>query len=193
MLGWGSDSFVLALVKGASEVAIYAVAFRLFQFASQPFAIMNAPLWAAYADAHARFDTRFIRQALKRSLFVSAAGSAVISAVLVAAGPWLIASWTRSSIVVPEIVLLLFGIWTVLDATGGAFGAYLNGCGIVKEQVFVVLLFCAVVLPLKLWLGSSLGAAGLLAASIGAYVVVIIGMYGVALRARVLAPLGGVL
>ena len=189
MLGWGSDSFILALVKGASEVAVYAVAFRLFQFASQPFAIMNAPLWAAYADAHARQDTSFIRHALRRSMTISVLGAAALSTALVLAGPWLVSTWTRSAITVPMDVLVLFAIWTVFDSVGSAFGAYLNGCGIVKPQVFVVLLFCATVLPLKLWLGSSYGVAGLLTAAIAAYLVVVVSAYAVVLRRRVLAPL----
>jgi O-antigen/teichoic acid export membrane protein len=41
MIGWGSDSVVLASLKGAGEVAVFAVAMRLFQFASQPFAVVN--------------------------------------------------------------------------------------------------------------------------------------------------------
>jgi O-antigen/teichoic acid export membrane protein len=189
MLGWGSDSFILALVKGTSEVAVYAVGLRLFQFASQPFAIMNAPLWAAYADAHARQDMSFIRRALKRSMTISGLGAAVLSVALVVAGPWLVSTWTRSAIAVPTDVLVLFAIWTVFDAVGSAFGAYLNGCGIVKPQVFVVLLFCAIVLPLKLWLGSSHGVAGLLTAAITAYLAVVVSAYAVVLRRQVLAPL----
>jgi len=189
MLGWGGDSFVLALVKGASEVAVYAVALRLFQFASQPFAIMNGPLWAAYADAHARQDTAFIRQALGRSMMISVVGAATLSTVLVFAGPWLVSTWTRSAFEVPREVLLLFAIWTVFDAAGSAFGAYLNGCGIVKQQMFVVLLFCAIVLPLKVWLASSYGVAGLLTAAITAYLTVVVTAYALVLRRAVLAPL----
>ena len=191
MVGWGGDSVILALLKGASEVAVYAVGFRLFQFASQPFAMLNAPLWAAYADAMARRDTRFVRQTLKRSFFVSVLGAAALSCVLLFAGPALILTWTRGAIVVPTHVLALFAVWTVLEAGGNAFGVYLNGCSIVTEQVVVVLAFCVVVLPLKLWLGSAGGAGGLLGAAIAAYLVVIVGLYGFVLRSRVMAPLEG--
>ena len=54
-----------------------------------------------------------------------------------------------------------------------------------------VLAFCAVVLPLKLWLGSVGGVAGLLGAAITAYLVVIVGLYAFVLRRRVMAPLEG--
>jgi len=188
MLGWGSDSVFLGILRGASEVTAYAVALRLFQFASQPFAMLNAPLWAAYADATARHDGAFVRKALTRSFLVTAAGSALLSALLLAFGGPIIAAWTHGAVVVPTGVLALFAIWTVLDATGNAFGVYLNGCGIVKEQVLVVVAFCAAVVPMKLLLGSLSGTTGLLEASILTYLVVIVGLYGLVLRRRVMAP-----
>lgn len=189
MLGWGGDSVILALLRGAGEVAVYAVALRLFQFASQPFVMLNAPLWAAYADASVRGDTSFVRQALKRSMILSVSGAATLSLILVFTGPVLISVWTHGTIVVSTHVLALFAMWTVLEAGGNAFGVYLNGCAIVKEQVLVVVAFCAVVLPLKIWLGTTNGTAGLLEAAIVAYLVVIVGLYGFVFRSRVMAPL----
>jgi O-antigen/teichoic acid export membrane protein len=190
MLGWGSDSVLLALLRGSGEVAAFAVAMRLFQFASQPFAMLNAPLWASYADAQARGDARFVRLTLKRSFLVSLVGASVLCLGLWIAGPKVIAVWTQGAITIAPPVLALFAAWTILEVAGNAFGAYLNGCGIVREQVAVMLLFCLLVLPLKVWLGSTYGSAGLLIAAITAYLIVIVGLYGFVFRSRVLAPLG---
>ena len=188
MLGWGADSVILAVFKGASEVAVYAVAFRLFQFASQPFAMLNAPLWAAYADATARHDTRFVRQTLKRSFLISILGTATLSGVLLFAGPTLVSAWTQGAIVVPTYVLELFAVWTILDAAGSAFGVYMNGTGIVREQVWVVAAFCVLALPLKLFAASQAGTGGLLAATILSYAIAVIGPYTTVFRQRILAP-----
>lgn len=189
MLGWGGDTVILAVLNGASEVAIFAVALRLYQFASQPFAMLNAPLWAAYADATARRDVDFVRRTLKRSFLISVLGSAAVSGVLFIAGSTLVAAWTHGTIVVPIQVLALLAVWTVLETAGNAFGVYLNGSGIVREQVWVVVAFCLVALPLKLYATSLAGASGLLAATIVAYVVVVIGLYTTVFRQRVLNPI----
>ena len=189
MVGWASDSIILASLKGAAEVAVYAVAMRLFQFASQPFAVVNAPLWAAYADACARRDTAFVRGTLKRSLTLSLLGCLLVSGGLLLAAPLLIPAWTQGSLVVPASLLILFAVWTVLDTTGNAFGIYLNGCGIVRQQVWVVTAFCCVVLPLKFWLGDAWGGSGIVAATIVAYLLVVVGTYGVVLRSQVLRPI----
>ncbi len=68
MIGWGSDAFMVATIGGASAVAIFAVAQHLFQFASQPVAVINGSLWAAYADANICLDRRFIQITVIRSL-----------------------------------------------------------------------------------------------------------------------------
>lgn len=189
MLGWASDSVILASLKGAAEVAVYAVTMRLFQFASQPFAVINAPLWGAYADACARRDFAFVRGALKRSLTLSLLGCLLASGVLLLVAPVLIPIWTKGSLIVPASLLILFAVWTVIDTTGNAFGIYLNGCGIVRQQVWVVTAFCCVVLPLKFWLGDLWGASGIVFATIAAYLFVVVGTYGVLLRAQVLRPI----
>lgn len=189
MIGWGSDSFLLASLKGTEQVAAYAVAQRLFQFASQPFSILNAPLWAAYADAYARGETSFLRNTLSRSLCISFVGAVAVSALILVVGPALIPIWTRDAIVVPQLVLLLFAGVTILEVTGNAFGIYLNGCGIVRQQVWVVSAFCLVALPMKLFFGSTWGAAGLLASTIIAYTLVVVGLYAFVFRLQVLKPL----
>ena len=43
---------------------------------------------------------------------------------------------------------------------GGALGMFLNGAGIVREQTVVVLVFCALLLPFKVW---AVGQWGLIA------------------------------
>jgi O-antigen/teichoic acid export membrane protein len=189
MLGWGADSLIVAISRGASEVAVLAVATRLFQFASQPFAMINAPLWAAYADATVRNDTGFVRQTLKRSFLLSVFGTALLSAILMIVGPALASAWTHGTIIIPVQVLVLVATWTVIEAGGTSFSMYLNGTGIVREQAWTVAAFCVVALPLKLWAVSQAGISGLFAATILSYAVTVIVPYLTVFRRRLLEPI----
>jgi O-antigen/teichoic acid export membrane protein len=188
MLGWGGDSVILAVARGASDVAVFAVAMRLFQFASQPLAMLNAPLWAAYADATARHDFHFVRHTLKRSLLISLVGTSTLSCALVIAAPFLVSTWTHGTVSIPTPLLALLALWTVIDGCGNAFGVYLNGTGVVREQVWVVTAFCALAFPLKLLVAPELGAPGLVVATIASYGIAVIGPYLTILRTRVLKP-----
>ena len=86
-------------------------------------------------------------------------------------------------------LIAVFATWTVVEIAGTVFGTYLNGAGIVREQVVVVLCFCAVAVPLKVWATLQAGAAGLVAATITAYLVTVVGLYATVYRHRVLEPL----
>lgn len=189
MIGWGSDALLLASFVGPAEVAIFVVAQRLFQFAAQPFAIINAPLWAAYADARARSDRPFIRKTLMRSILVSGFGSLLVAAVICLTAPWIVPYWTRGAIEVPMTLIFLAAIWTVFEACGNAFSTYLNGAGIVREQVVVVMAFCAVALPMKVLAATYAGAPGLVFATIIAYGLAVVLPYATVFRQRVLEPL----
>jgi len=189
MIGWGADSLLVASLQGAAEVAVYAVAQRMFQFASQPLAVVNAPLWAAYADARARSDIDFIRRTLSRSVILTLLAGLLLSAILLVISPYVIPAWTGNTVNVPLLVLGLFAIWTVIEATGNALAMYLNGCGLVRPQVIVVTAFCIVVIPLKVMLGHLYGLAGVLSATIIAYLLTVVGLYATVLRRVILAPL----
>jgi O-antigen/teichoic acid export membrane protein len=191
MVGWGADSLMVAGLGGAADVAAFAIVLRLFQFASQPVAVLNSALWAAYADANARGDRDFIRQTLKRSAIVSVGGGGTAAILLFLLGPWIIPRWTQDAIDAPISLLAAFALWTVVEVGGIAFGTYLNGVGIVREQVMVVVTFCFVAVPLKVWAMLEAGATGLVVATTLAYVLTVGVLYGFYFRRRVLEPLRG--
>lgn len=188
MIGWGSDSVLLASLSGTAEVAVFAIAQRLFQFVSRPAALINAPLWAAYADAHAHGDRAFLKMTLKRSLLFSFGMGACLASALLLCGHWLIAHWTDGTIKISTTLLVLMAMWTVLEICGSALSIYLNGTGIVREQVLVAAAFCAMALPLKIFGAIEAGAVGLMLATISSYLLMVIVPYATIFRARVLAP-----
>jgi O-antigen/teichoic acid export membrane protein len=190
MIGWGGDSVLLAGVVGASDVAAFAVAQRLFLFASQPAFILNGPLWAAYADAYAKGERLFIQRTLLRSLLLSVAVAAGVSILLLIFGPKIVSFWTESKVAVPWVLLLAFAVWTPLESAGIVLSTYMNGVGIVREQVIVVISFCVVALPMKIIASMHAGALGLVVATTAVYAVTEAGLYGTVYRKRIFAPIG---
>jgi O-antigen/teichoic acid export membrane protein len=175
---------------GASDIAAFAVAQRMFLVASQPGSILNGPLWAAYADAYAKGDRRFIKKTLLRSFFISIAVVTGLSVMLLIFGARIVSFWTENSIAVPWVLLLAFAAWTPLESAGIVLSIYLNGIGIVREQVIVVVCFCVVAVPAKIFAAMHAGAFGLVAATTIVYAVTVAGLYGTVFRARILAPIG---
>lgn len=178
MIGWGADSLIISSTLGVTQVAVFSVVQRLFQFATQPLGILNAPLWGAYADAHARHDKSFIKKTLKHSLLITFAGATLGALVLLLFHAWLIEKWTHGRIVASIAFVAFFAVWVIFDALGNAFAMFLNGAGVIRAQVSAVMLFIVLVLPMKMVFINYFGLMGIPLAALISYLVAISSMYG---------------
>lgn len=189
VLGWGTDALLVATLNGPGEVASLVIAQRLFQIASRPVYMLNAPLWAAYADAHAQGDREFLRKTLRLSGTLSVVIGGGIALMLLLASPWIVPFWTKGTIDIPTALLVSMGVWTVLELCGSALSTYLNGVGVLREQAIVVVLFCAIALPLKIICTIAAGATGLVVATIVSYIIAVAGLYATVFFERIREPL----
>lgn len=169
MIGWGSDALILSSLAGAVAVTQFTIAQRMFQFVSLPLSIMNGPLWAAYAEAKARGDLAFINRTLKISFF-----GTLVLAITISGAMWLVSGfvldlWIENQVEIPTGLLAAFAIWVVFEATGNAFGVFLNGMHEVKLQVVAVAMFCTIALPGKIFLAEAHGSESVVWVTIFAY------------------------
>lgn len=164
-----SDSVVIASVLGASQVATYAVPEKLFSLISVLLATLFIPLWPAYGEALARRDMDWVMRTLKRSLGLAVGISVLGSLVLVAAGPWLISLWVGDAVQVPMTLLVVLGVWKMLEGAGLALSMFLNGAGIIRLQLLPACLTAAVALAAKPPLVQHIGVVGAPLATAGAF------------------------
>jgi len=150
MIGWGADALIISSALGPAQVALYSIGQRLFQFITQPLAMVNGPLWGAYADAKAKGDVEFIRHTLKLSMIGTLGVSLAGALILFLSSQPLLHYWTAGTVEAPVALMGAMALWAVLESCGAAFAMFLNGVHVIRQQVVVVVLFCVVVLPLKI-------------------------------------------
>lgn len=184
MVGWGADSLIISSTLGAAQVAAFSIVQRLFQFITQPLSILNAPLWGAYADAHSRGEKPFIRKTLKTSLIGTSGFCLAGVAALVMLGERLVEIWTGNAVNVSLVLLAAYGSWAVLDATGNALAMFLNGCGVVKPQVFTVIIFVIVSIPAKFFSISNFGLEAMIVVQALIYLLITSVAYGAIFRTK---------
>lgn len=180
-LGWGADALIVSSTLGVAAVAPFALCQRLFQFASQPVSIVVAPLWPAYADAHARSDHAYVRRLLVRSMGLAAVAGAGLIALLVLLSPWVFTWLAQGEIQVPVTLVLLFGLWVFLELMGNTFAMFLNGVGLVRLQAIIATVFVLFAMPAKIWAVQVWGLHGLLGSAIVLYVALVVLPYCVLL------------
>lgn len=169
MIAWGSDSIIVSAMLGASQVATLAITQRLFQFISQPLAMLMNPLWSTYADAASRKDSKYIRQTLKSSVAVAFFVSFAGSIFLLLFHQLIISKWTSKTIELPMLLVVACALWCILDCIGNSFAMFLNGLGVLRPQLKVVAMFCLVAIPLKIYLTTKIGVSGVIFAAVIAY------------------------
>jgi O-antigen/teichoic acid export membrane protein len=189
VIGWDMDATLVSALIGPAAVAIYSVVQQMFLLVSGPLAMLNAPLWGSYADAHARGEVRYLRTTLRRSMLgtfgIATVGVAVIAALHTPLSHLL----TKDVVQVSGTFVVIFGLWTVVSATGGALAMYLNGLHILLPQVGSSLSFVAVALLLKLLLIGPYGLPGVVSATLLSYLLTVAVPYLTVFRKTLAAPL----
>ena len=191
MASVGADSLIISSVAGASLVAVYNIGQRLFQFVSQPIAIFNSPFWGAYADAYHRKHKEFIRKTLLKSVIFSFLFSLILGAVLLLFSSEIIYIWTKGSIEISINIVFCFFLWVVFESTANSLAMFMNGCDIIKPQVFATISLVIVTLPLKIYILSRYGLESMILAFLIFFVFNLIFWYGLVFRKKILSKLLG--
>ncbi len=170
IVGYGSDSIIIAHFLGAPAVATYAVVQKLFSSTAVSDYLI-APLWPAFGEAIARRDFGWIRHTIRRSLSFNFALTAAISIPLVIFGRPLIAWWTVSKILAPVSLLLSFAVWRLLSVYQGTMSVFLNHGDTLRKQLGFFALASVASVVLKFALIRHLREAGVVWATIGGFAV----------------------
>ena len=160
-LAFASDNLIIAQVLGTEAVASYAVHQKLFSPVQAMVAFIMTPLWPAYTEAIARGDIRWVRLVLARSAAVLGVGSLVGTLLLLWQADWLMHLWLRGKMDVQAGLCVALTVWITVDSIGKAFSMFLNGAGILKQQLYITLAFVPLCLTLKVLFAGWFGVQGL--------------------------------
>jgi O-antigen/teichoic acid export membrane protein len=166
IVGFGSDTIVLAHICGGAAVAQYAVATKLFSIPQMLLSYVLTPLWPAYGEAIAKGDITWVRRILRRSIVLGVVSMVVAASALVFGGSWLISKWTVGKISVGFLLLFALGLWSVTIAISGPLAAFLNGAKVVAFQVATSSCLAVVNILLSIVLAKSIGVSGVVFGSI---------------------------
>ena len=187
------DNAIIAQTLGATSVAHYAVAARLFSTSMILSDVALAPLWPAYGEAIARGDLQWVNRTLVRSLQVTALASILVASLLIVGGNTILALWVGPGFGVPLAFRLGFGIWTTVATLGAAVAMYLNAANLMRVEVACAVVWVPASLVLRVVMVSRFGISGVPWAMVVAYIALVAVPLGVlGLRGRLAPPKPGV-
>jgi O-antigen/teichoic acid export membrane protein len=135
VIGFQSDTLIVARFLGVNQVPQYAIPMRLFMLIPSLLNLVIAPLWPAYAEAIARRDVAWVHKSFYRSLFLAAGFSLPLSTLFIIFGDRIIQLWAGDQIQPNLLLLLGIGLWTVLVSLAAPISVLLNGANVIRFQV----------------------------------------------------------
>ena len=155
-----TDPVIAGRVLGLPSAGDFNVVQKLFTVIIAVHFTVLTPLWSAYTQAAQVRDWAWIARSLRRSLWVTVILLAVgTSALALFSGP-LLRFWVGREIDDPRLIAG-FVVWAAVYAVINCYSVLLNGLGRLRRQTALAGSAALLHWPVSLWLGSTMGAAGI--------------------------------
>jgi O-antigen/teichoic acid export membrane protein len=174
LVGFSTDTFILAQKIGADGVTQYAVIQKLFAVAMAALSIGFYPLWPAYAEAVARKDYEWVRRTFHRSLIACVGFSLLFAGPLILFGKQIILAWVKTPLPISFSALCASGAWLVLYGYGAALAMLMNGTSKLRIQIISGAFFAVASLTTKLLVAHTWGVAGVIWATVATYAIFVV-------------------
>jgi len=115
-------------------VTQYAIVYQMFSLGPVLFGMFLNALWPAYGEAKVRGDSEWIRATFRRCINIGLYINVPYALLLVTFGNAAAHLWVGPQIRVSSLVLLAFGIWTMMNSLNGPVAVFLNGANAIRFQ-----------------------------------------------------------
>lgn len=160
-----SNSFLIAQLFNSAEVTRFNIAYRLFNTIFLAFSIVIMPFWNAFTDAYLKGDLLWISQT-REKLYKIILGFAIIGMLLLIFSQKIISIWVGEEVVVPMALCTASFIFILVNMWHSVQVNILNGIGIIKLQLMVVVVSAVLNIFLSVWLARYLGVTAVVVANI---------------------------
>lgn len=162
---YNTDNLIISNVLSPAAVTSFNIAYKYFSVITMVGAIVFAPFWAAFTDAHTKGEFQWIRNSVKRLLQFTALMTGVGLVMLLAAST-VYRLWVGKAIAIPFSLSLMLFLLTVLNIYRSIFSYYFNGTGKIMLQLYLVVSCGLLNIPLSIYLGRQYGTSGVVAATV---------------------------
>ena len=142
-LAFSSDLPLISAIRGPVDAGAYAIIQKLFSIIPIGLSLLWVPLWPIYRQALAAGDHAWVFRTLRRSLILAIVLAGGGAAVLALGFEQVTTLWLHKPLMVSNVVLAGFVVWSLLEACGAALAAFLNAASIMRYQVIIGIVFGA--------------------------------------------------
>jgi O-antigen/teichoic acid export membrane protein len=171
---FSSDNVVVSHYLGAAQVTPYNVTWRLVGLTAVLQSLVFPALWPAYAEAYARGDLGWMRQAFRLMMRSTLALNLVCGVGLIAFGKTAIRWWAGEAAVPSLMLLAVMALWAVISGCMTAESCLLAAVNRTRAQGVLSIIAAAANLALSIVLVQRIGAVGVIGGTILSYLLVLV-------------------
>ncbi len=171
---FSSDNLVVSHYLGAAEVTPYSVTWRLAGLTALAQSLIFPAMWPAYSEAYAKGDYSWIRRTFATTMKATTGLNLFCLVALVLFGRVVIRIWAGLAAVPSLSLLLAMGIWALISGFMSVESCLLAALNRVRGQAMLSIVAAAANLVLSLLLVRRIGSLGVIAGTIGSYLIVLV-------------------
>lgn len=154
-------NIILSRVCGPIAVTEYNVCYKYFSVAYMVAVIVVSPMWAAFTDAYTQKDFAWMRSMLRKLELGILIGIATC-VVALALSPWAFKLWLGDSVTVHFALSVGVMVYVIAQIAGAVYMNFINGCGTVRIQFLIYLIFALVSFPVMTLCCRMFGTIGII-------------------------------
>ncbi|WP_419834074.1 oligosaccharide flippase family protein [Endozoicomonas atrinae] len=143
-----TDKILIAQFFGPSFVTEYDIVYKIFALISLAHSLILAPLWPSYSDAYHRGDFKWIRNSLRKQLYIYALLSFSVI-ILALSSRSLIEIWIGKEIFVSKPLIYSMALFVLISTWNNVFGCLLGGINKIRLGSIYTIFTAAINIPIS--------------------------------------------
>jgi O-antigen/teichoic acid export membrane protein len=145
-----SDKMVITQLLGPDYVTGYEVVFKLYSIFTIFHGMILIPLWPAFSNAYAHGDFNWIRNSIKKQLFLFVIFS-IASLCMILLGPYIVNLWIGTEIKVDKSIFYFFSLYILVSVWSNIFAYFVNSINRINLQVVTSVVAAFINIPLSVY------------------------------------------
>ena len=160
-----TDKIIITQILGPEHVTPYDITFKLFSMITILHGLINDPLWSAYTEAYIKKDFSWIKKSCLRMTLLLLPVFAIVL-ILIFTSKLIIKIWVGPQVIVPDQLIIFFGIFTIISIWNNNWGIILSGIGKVRLGTCYTVVTGLINIPLSVYFAHKFGVAGVILGTI---------------------------
>ena len=164
-----ADIFLVNLLLGQTQAAVFALHAQLFAIVQTALNLLVSPYWAAFGEAWHSGDRTWLITSVRRLALATAALSTAGVLLLLAIGRPLMTRWSHGQIEWNPALAALIGLNVILQGVTGVFATALGALGVARDPARIIIFQAILNIGVCIWLIRRFGIIGVAAGSVATY------------------------